>query len=162
MICIFFPFQAVDLVKWIASKSDPSQGGKPTWSTRGQSFGAHTAKVFLPKKKHKNRWSTTDGSKLSDSHKIVTIFSDCHKIVTRWVEVSDSHELSPYCPQVVSSTRLSSIAVVISNIKGGPVKKHPVCMHRVSQNMCMYVCVCIQSSPNQNLSFIRTFCRSRE
>ena len=43
--------------------------------------------------------------------------------------------------------------MVISNIKGGPVKKHPVCMHRVSQNMCMYVCVCIQSSPNHNLSF---------
>ena len=38
-------------------------------------------------------------------------------------------------------------------------------MHRVSQNMCnmcMYVCVCIQSSPNHNLSFILTFCRSRD
>ena len=141
MICIFFPFQAVDLVKWIASKSDPSQGGKPTWSTRGQSFGAHTAKVFLPTK-NKNRWSTTDGSKLSDSHKIVTIFSDCHKIVTRWVEVSDSHELSPYCPQVVSSTRLSSIAVVISNIKGGPVKKTP-CVYAQGVSKHVYVCLCV-------------------
>ena len=158
MICIFFPFQAVDLVKWIASKSDPSQGGKPTWSTRGQSFGAHTAKLFLPTKKTK----TDDRQHMVASYQIVTRLSPYSQIVTRWVEVSDSHELSPYCPQVVSSTRLSSIAVVISNIKGGPVKKHPVCMHRVSQNMCMYVCVCIQSSPNHNLSFFRTFCRSSE
>ena len=126
MICIFFPFQAVDLVKWIASNL--------ICHKEENQHEAHVVKVLVHtpqrcfyQQKNKNRWSTTDGWKLADSHKIVTIFSDCHKIVTRWVEVSDSHELSPYCPQVVSSTRLSSIAVVISNIKGGPVKKHPVC-----------------------------------
>ena len=161
MICIFFHSKPLIL-------SNGLQANLIRHKEENQ-HEAHVAKVLVHtpqncfyQQKNKNRWSTTDGSKLSDSHKIVTIFSDCHKIVTRWVEVSDSHELSPYCPQVVSSTRLSSIAVVISNIKGGPVKKHPVCMHRVSQNMCMYVCVCIQSSPNHNLSFIRTFCRSSE
>ena len=37
--------------------------------------------------------------------------------------------------------------MVISNIKGGPVKKHPVCMHRVSQNMCMYVLCVYRVAP---------------
>ena len=161
MICIFFHSKPLIL-------SNGLQANLIRHKEENQ-HEAHVAKVLVHtpqrcfyQQKNKNRWSTTDGSKLSDSHKIVTIFSDCHKIVTRWVEVSDSHELSPYCPQVVSSTRLSSIAVVISNIKGGPVKKPP-CVYAQGVSEHVYVCfVCIQSSPNHNLSFIRTFCRSSE